>query len=134
MHLVDLEHVLRAKHDGRQADVVLVPAPSNDPDDPLNWSRRRKALASACMCMYTIMVGIASAAIYSVFAPISEATGLSLNDLDAGTGYMVEFYLVAKRYWEYTNAISFYCLDGDVFSGNRWPFSMGSGLCTSSQC
>ena len=34
------------------------------------------------------MVGIASAAIYSVLVPISEATTLTLDDLNAGTGYM----------------------------------------------
>lgn len=34
------------------------------------------------------MVGIASAAIYSVLEPISEATGLTLADLNHGTGYM----------------------------------------------
>ena len=35
------------------------------------------------------MVGIASAAIYSVLEPIAEDTGLTLGDLNAGTGYMV---------------------------------------------
>jgi hypothetical protein len=34
------------------------------------------------------MVGIASAAIYSVLTPISDATNLTLDDLNAGTGYM----------------------------------------------
>ncbi|EKG14623.1 hypothetical protein MPH_08203 [Macrophomina phaseolina MS6] len=90
VHLVDLEGTMRAKHaaGARTHDIVLVPAPSDDPDDPLNWSPRRKALSSACMCMYTLMVGIASAAIYSVLEPISEATNLTLNDLNAGTGYL----------------------------------------------
>ena len=86
--MVDLEHALRVKHAGRCPDIVLVPSPSNDPDDPLNWSPRRKRLAATCISMYTIVVGIASAAIYSVFEPISEDTGLSLNDLNSGTGYM----------------------------------------------
>ena len=36
---------------------------------------------------YTLMVGIASAAIYSVLVPISKDTGLTLADLNAGTGY-----------------------------------------------
>lgn len=34
------------------------------------------------------MIGLASAAIYSVLVPISDATNLSLADLNAGTGYM----------------------------------------------
>ena len=52
VHLVDLEGTLRAKHaSGGQRDIVLVPAPSDDPDDPLNWSPRRKMLSTASMCM-----------------------------------------------------------------------------------
>ncbi|KAF4538594.1 MFS transporter [Lasiodiplodia theobromae] len=80
VHLVDLEGTMRAKHAvGAQAhDILLVPAPSDD----------RKALSSTCMCVYTLVVGIASAAIYSVLEPISDATGLTLNDLNAGTGYL----------------------------------------------
>lgn len=37
VHLVDLEGVLNAKHAlGSQTDIVLVPSPLADPDDPLN--------------------------------------------------------------------------------------------------
>lgn len=90
VHLVDLEGTIRAKHaSGAQLrDVVLVPAPSQDPDDPLNWSRRRKLLSTASLSMYTLMVGMSSAAIYSVLEPISADTGLTLSELNAGTGYM----------------------------------------------
>ncbi len=50
IHLVDLEGVLRVKHAlGGQRDVVLLPPPSDDLDDPLNWSARRKALSTACI-------------------------------------------------------------------------------------
>lgn len=41
------------------------------------------------MISYTFAIGIASAAIYSVFVPIQKDTGLALNDLNEGTGYMV---------------------------------------------
>lgn len=106
MHLVDIEGTLRAKHaSGGQTDVVLIPAPSDDPDDPLNWSAKRKLLstASISMCVgtlllhqllilmtsYTFAIGTTSAAIYSILEPIEKDTGLTLNDLNAGTGYMV---------------------------------------------
>jgi hypothetical protein len=89
VHLVDLLGTLHAQHarDGPK-DIVLVPAPSIDPDDPLNWSPSRKALSTACMGVYTLMVGIATAAIYSVLEPISEETGLTLDDLNQGTGHV----------------------------------------------
>lgn len=48
--LVDLEHVLHTRHlDKGDKDIVLVPTPSDDPDDPLNWSPRRKLLSTICV-------------------------------------------------------------------------------------
>ena len=50
VHLIDCEGNLHSKHgDGAEQDIVLVPAPSAHPDDPLNWSRRRKYLSAFCM-------------------------------------------------------------------------------------
>lgn len=89
VHLVDLLGTMHVQHaEGSHKDIVLVPPPSADPDDPLNWSSRRKALSTTCTMVYTLMVGIASAAIYSVLEPISEDTKLTLNDLNRGTGYV----------------------------------------------
>lgn len=101
VHLVDLEGTMHVKHaSGTQKDIVLVPAPSPDPDDPLNWSPKRKLLSTASMCMYTLMVGIASAAIYSVLEPIADDTGLTLADLNAGTGYMFLFFGWGCLIWQ----------------------------------
>jgi hypothetical protein len=50
IHLVDLEGTL-ANHLGTR-DIVLVPKPSDDPEDPLNWSRARKYVNLACNLMY----------------------------------------------------------------------------------
>jgi hypothetical protein len=87
VHLVDLDGTMRTQHaQGGQRDIVLVPTPSQDPDDPLMWSPRRKALSMACMGVYTLMVGIASAAIYSILQPIADETNLTLNELNNGTG------------------------------------------------
>lgn len=88
--LVDTHGSLSTPHAAQSSkrDVILVPTPSSDPDDPLNWSRQRKSLSCLCMCAYTLTVGIASSAIYSVLEPISQATQLTLNDLNSGTGYM----------------------------------------------
>ncbi len=48
--LVDEDRVLSTRHlDSGDSDIVLVPEPSNDPDDPLNWSRRRKLLSTICV-------------------------------------------------------------------------------------
>ncbi len=48
--LVDVEHVLHTRHlDSGDRDIVLIPTPSHDPDDPLNWSRKRKLLSTICV-------------------------------------------------------------------------------------
>lgn len=50
--LVDVDHVMETRHlDRGDRDIVLIPTPSNDPDDPLNWSPRRKLLSTACVSM-----------------------------------------------------------------------------------
>lgn len=114
VHLVDIEGSLRAKHAlGGQKDVVLIPAPSDDPDDPLNWSAKRKLLSTTCISMcvchlllcqsltlltsYTFAVGTAASAIYSILEPIEKSTSLTLSDLNAGTGYMVGEFCVCGR-------------------------------------
>lgn len=52
VHLVDLEGTMASRHaEGNGKDIVLIPTPSNDPDDPLNWSSRRKYQLLACICV-----------------------------------------------------------------------------------
>lgn len=94
VHLVDVDHdMLTADHaKGKNKDIVLVPKPSEDPEDPLNWTPYRKYLATFCMVVYTFGVGVPSAAIYSVLTPISESNGITLSQLNSGTGYMFLFF------------------------------------------
>ncbi|CAG8007245.1 unnamed protein product [Penicillium olsonii] len=87
--LVDVDHVLETRHLARgDRDIVLVPTPSNDPDDPLNWSPRRKLMSTICVSVYTLFSGIACSVVYSVLTPLHEATGLPVSTLNEGTGYM----------------------------------------------
>ena len=72
-----------------QQDIILVPHPSEDPEDPLNWTFKRKLLATSCIVVYTIAAAYPSSAVYSVVTPIRKATSLSLQDINNGTGIMV---------------------------------------------
>ncbi|KAI3549251.1 hypothetical protein CABS01_08327 [Colletotrichum abscissum] len=91
VYLIDLDGHLNACHESRHSDIVLVPTPSSDPDDPLNWSPVRKRVGLLCSITYCTTVGICSAALYSVLGDISANSDLSLADLNAGTGYMFLF-------------------------------------------
>lgn len=53
VHLVDLTHSMHTRHaDGVASEIILVPTPSTDPDDPLNWSPGRKRMAIVTVCVY----------------------------------------------------------------------------------
>ncbi|CAH0024518.1 unnamed protein product [Clonostachys rhizophaga] len=86
VYLVDVQHISHSKHTD-DGDIVLVPMPTDDPEDPLNWSRRRKLLSVTCMAVYMVMVGLSCSLVYSIIVPVAEDTGLSVADLNAGTGY-----------------------------------------------
>lgn len=92
VRLIDLDGSLdSSKHaEGKgESDIILVPTPSEDPEDPLNWTFKRKILATSCVLVYTIMIAIPSSAVYSVVTPIRKHTELSLTDINNGTGIMV---------------------------------------------
>ena len=73
---------------------------------------------------YTFAVGTAASAIYSVLEPIEKDTGLTLGDLNAGTGYMVSRSTACCS--EKLKSDSFCSLGGGAFFGNPWPYNTGS--------
>ncbi|KAK1988397.1 major facilitator superfamily transporter [Colletotrichum cereale] len=100
--LIDVDGSVITKHastSGEQ-DIVLIPRPSDDPEDPLNWTKKRKLLATSCVIVYTVMIAIPSSAVYSVVTPIRAATGLSLSDINNGTGIMFLFYGWGCLIWQ----------------------------------
>ena len=80
--LVELSgHDSGGKHASDRSDIVLVPQPSKDPEDPLNWSRKRKMWSLFMVFVYTMGVGIATTLHYSVIADIERDAGIPTVDL-----------------------------------------------------
>ncbi|KAH0356041.1 major facilitator superfamily transporter, partial [Aureobasidium melanogenum] len=100
VRLIDANGELNVKHSEGHGDIVLVPTSSEDPEDPLNWTKKRKLLQTACMVMYTMMMVFPSAAVYSVAKPISTSTGISITTINRGTGVMFLLYGWSTVFWQ----------------------------------
>jgi hypothetical protein len=92
IHLVDTN----AADHSKEHDIVLNPRPSDDPEDPLNWTRKRKIWAITMMYVYIWGIGIATTVQYSILTNISAATGIPLADINTGTG-LVSYSSSAER-------------------------------------
>ncbi|KAF4629521.1 hypothetical protein G7Y89_g8624 [Cudoniella acicularis] len=76
------------QHDkGRNSDVVLVPQPSNSPNDPLNWPLWKKDFMLFLICIDTAVVGAWGPMISPGFGLMSKQFDMSYNDLNAGLGW-----------------------------------------------
>lgn len=130
--LIDVDGSVIAQHasGSGENDIVLIPRPSEDTEDPLNWTRKRKLLATSCVVLYTIMIAIPSSAVYSVVTPIRKATGLSLADINNGTGIMVSMDVQFQKTFSDSNCFSFSSTAGDASSGNLLLSNMASDLPT----
>ncbi|KUJ23812.1 serine/threonine kinase 16 [Mollisia scopiformis] len=77
---------------GRSSHIVLTPQPSDDPNDPLNWSQSRKLTIMLITGMGTILYG-------AVFGPllnaslvvIAEDLNVTITDITLLSGYQVAF-------------------------------------------
>lgn len=76
-----------------EGEIVLIPTPSDDPNDPLNWTFRRKMLQMFCIILYCYGGSVPGCCIYSIMPQIAAdpKVHISVAELNAGTGYSFLF-------------------------------------------
>ncbi|KAF1960645.1 serine/threonine kinase 16 [Byssothecium circinans] len=74
---------------GRNADIVLVPQPSESPRDPLNWPQWKKELLLLIISIDTAVVGAWGPMISPGFAEMAKQFNMSYNALNGGLGWAI---------------------------------------------
>ncbi|KPM44080.1 hypothetical protein AK830_g2409 [Neonectria ditissima] len=91
VQLVDADGVLNVKHGKNHHDIVLVPQPSDNPDDPLRWTQPRKMQNVFCVMSWCFFAAAIISGLSPAYVLIEAETGISVADLSTGNGLMYLF-------------------------------------------
>lgn len=75
-------------------NIVLVPQPSDDPNDPLNWSEILKMLHMAVLLLYCLINGGALNWVGTLYTVFMEEFDVSINQLNTTSGLQFLFLAV----------------------------------------
>ncbi|KAB8234173.1 major facilitator superfamily domain-containing protein [Aspergillus alliaceus] len=99
--LIDDTHEQSTKHaTGKHMGIVLIPPPSDDPNDPLNWSPARKRQHLILLCVYTFfMNGLIN--FYGVaYDGLAPDLGTTIDGLNMGSAILFLFTGVGAAFWQ----------------------------------
>lgn len=99
IHLVDLEGTMNVRHEEGD-DIVLVPQPTEDPEDPLNWGKWRKKRLALCLMLAVFSADCLTTALSPVLLDIVADTGISLGALNTGVGIQYLFFGWSCLLWQ----------------------------------
>ncbi|KAI5278962.1 hypothetical protein KEM52_004554, partial [Ascosphaera acerosa] len=91
LHLVDVDGVMDVKHGSGDSDVVLVPQPSNDPNDPLNWGTLRKEYHYWLLWIWAFIAAASVNWNGPVWLELQEAYRTTLTKLNVGAAFCYLF-------------------------------------------
>lgn len=88
VQLIDLKGNLHVEHGAGHNEIVLVPQPTDDPNDPLRWSKNRKMVSMVTALVWCFFIGAMISGLSPAYILIEEDTGISVADLSTGNGLM----------------------------------------------
>ncbi|KAH6661539.1 major facilitator superfamily protein, partial [Plectosphaerella plurivora] len=100
VHLVDVSGRSTGRHAPKSEHIILVPQPSDDPEDPLNWSENRKLLNLCMAFVYTLGIGIPTTLHSSIYADIVADTGISMSVFVQSAAIMYLFMGWSCAIWQ----------------------------------
>ncbi|KAF4995466.1 hypothetical protein FDECE_12789 [Fusarium decemcellulare] len=91
VQLVDVQGVVHAKHGEGHRDIVLIPQPSDHPDDPLAWTPKRKIFNIFWAMTWCFLAAAIISGLSPAYLMIEADTGISVADLSTGNGLLYLF-------------------------------------------
>lgn len=85
VYLVDIQHNLSVQHNGK-SDIVLIPQPSDDPNDPLKWSKWKKEFQFFILFYWSFLTAVATnwnGPVWSIWVDIFKTSYTTLNATSA---------------------------------------------------
>ncbi|KAK4112416.1 MFS general substrate transporter [Canariomyces notabilis] len=80
----------RLKHGkGRYKDVILVPQPSDDPNDPLNWPQWQKEMILFIVGLSAAVVGAYGPMLGPGFVPVAAKLNITIDVLSQSTAWLI---------------------------------------------
>lgn len=100
-HLVDTEETFSGIKAEKKNGIILIPTPSDDPNDPLCWKYSRKLWNVFSLVLYCYGGSVPGCVLYSIITDISKAPGVNISvaQLNQGTGYSFLFLGLGNLFW-----------------------------------
>lgn len=92
VRLVDLAGTSTLRHGADQKDIILVPQPTNDPNDPLNWSKKRRLKSTIMQVVWAFFGAAFINALPPAYLLIEQETEITVANLNLGNGLMYLFF------------------------------------------
>ncbi|CAM1501265.1 Fc.00g104270.m01.CDS01 [Cosmosporella sp. VM-42] len=80
-------------------DTILVPQPSDDPNDPLRWPKWRKHMAFGAVCMFACFNNISGTVLSDSFFTISVDLGVSIDKASGLISWVILILGLGNFFW-----------------------------------